>query len=63
MADGEYSLGMSCLRGIPDDLIAHGLSNLLIVEPRTTDVVVFDPMPYRINKKHPDGVIFINGGW
>jgi len=54
---------MSCLRGIPDDLIAQGLSNLLIVEPRTTCVVEFNPMPYCSNKKHPVGVIFITGGW
>ena len=43
------------LRGIPDDLIAFHLSNLLIVEP-ATDVADYEPWPHSILKRPKRGV-------
>ena len=49
------SLGIKCLRGIPDDLIALCLSNLLIVEPATV-VADYEPWPLPILKRPKRGV-------
>jgi hypothetical protein len=48
------------LRGIPDDLIAHCLSNLLIVEP-ATGVADCEPWPRSILKRPKKGRL--NLGW
>jgi hypothetical protein len=48
------SLGILCLRGIPDDLIARCLSNLLIVEP-ATGVADYEPWLRSILKRPKTG--------
>ena len=49
-----------CLRGIPDDLIAFYLSNLLIVEPATV-VADYEPWPHTILKRTTR--VRLNIGW
>ena len=47
------------LRGIPDDLTARCLSNLLIVEP----VVLISPIHHKIKMPHPGHFYFGGSGW
>ena len=49
-----------CLRGIPDDLTAFHLSNLLIVEPATV-VADYEPRPHTILKRTTR--VRLNIGW
>ncbi len=49
------SLGILCLRGIPDGLTTQYLSNLLIVEP-ATDVADYEPWPRPMLKRPKWGV-------
>ena len=55
------SLGIKCLRGIPDDLIARCLSNLLIVEP-ATGVADYEPWPRSILKRPKKGRLNLGCG-
>ena len=47
------------LRGIPDDLTAHCLSNLLIVEP----VVLISPLHHKIKMPRSGHFYFGGSGW
>ena len=47
------------LWGIPDDLTARCLSNLLIVEP----VVLISPLHHKTKTDHPVGLCFGGSGW